>query len=147
MGTRSFGKGSVQSVIPISHDRAIKLTTALYYTPNGRSIQAQGIEPDVTVERVQIAGIQQGITTTEADLARHLNGKGGREINSKERASRRISSAELLREDNQLHEALNLLKGLNIFIDRSPLAGDTVDMSPDIASDTVIQPEAADIRE
>src|SRR5690606_4949035 len=98
MGTRSFGKGSVQSVIPISNDRAIKLTTALYYTPNGRSIQAQGIEPDVNVERVQIAAIQQGAMTTEADLARHLgNGKGGKESTSKERANRRISSAELLK--------------------------------------------------
>lgn len=146
MGTRSFGKGSVQSVIPISNDRAIKLTTALYYTPNGRSIQAQGIEPDVNVERVQIAGIQQGVTTTEADLARHLNGKG-KEINSKERASRRISSAELLREDNQLHEALNLLKGLNIFIERSPLVSEAVDVNPDIAPDIVIQPEAVDTNE
>jgi carboxyl-terminal processing protease len=146
MGTRSFGKGSVQSVIPISNDRAIKLTTALYYTPNGRSIQAQGIEPDVNVERVQIAGIQQGVTTTEADLARHLNGKG-KEINSKERASRRISSAELLREDNQLHEALNLLKGLNIFIERSPLVSEAVEVNPDIAPDIVIQPEAVDTNE
>ena len=84
MGTRSFGKGSVQSVIPISNDRAVKLTTALYYTPNGRSIQAQGIEPDVDVERVQIASIQQSSATTEADLARHLgNGKGGKESNRK----------------------------------------------------------------
>ena len=142
MGTRSFGKGSVQSVIPISNDRAIKLTTALYYTPNGRSIQAQGIEPDVDVERVQIAAIQQGLMTTEADLARHLgNGKGGKESTSKDRASRRISSAELLKEDNQLHEALNLLKGLHIFIQSSPLAAGTAEMSPDIAPDIVIQPE------
>ncbi|WP_414633203.1 S41 family peptidase [Cellvibrio sp. UBA7661] len=142
MGTRSFGKGSVQSVIPISNDRAIKLTTALYYTPNGRSIQAQGIEPDVNVERVQIAAIQQGLMTTEADLARHLgNTKGGKESTSKDRADRRISSAELLKEDNQLHEALNLLKGLHIFIQSSPLAASTAEMSPDIAPDIVIQPE------
>lgn len=142
MGTRSFGKGSVQSVIPISNDRAIKLTTALYYTPNGRSIQAQGIEPDVSVERVQIAAIQQGLMTTEADLARHLgNGKGGQESTSKERASKRISSAELLKEDNQLHEALNLLKGLHIFIQSSPLAASSEEMNPEIAPDIVIQPE------
>jgi carboxyl-terminal processing protease len=122
MGTRSFGKGSVQSVIPISNDRAIKLTTALYYTPNGRSIQAQGIEPDVDVERVEITAIQKGLGTTEADLARHLgNTKGGEESTSKDRANKRISSAELLKEDNQLHEALNLLKGLNIFIQNTPL--------------------------
>lgn len=140
MGTRSFGKGSVQSVIPISNDRAIKLTTALYYTPNGRSIQAQGIEPDVDVERVQVTSIQQGINTTEADLARHLgNGKGGKESNRKEREQKRITSAELLKEDNQLHEALNLLKGLNIFIQSSPLAAAP---APDIAPDIVVQPEA-----
>ena len=141
MGTRSFGKGSVQSVIPISNDRAIKLTTALYYTPNGRSIQAQGIEPDVNVERVQVTAFQQGLATTEADLARHLgNSKGGTESTSKDRASKRISSAELLKEDNQLHEALNLLKGLNIFIQNTPLAAATAEPAP-IAPDIVVQPE------
>ncbi len=138
MGTRSFGKGSVQSVIPISNDRAVKLTTALYYTPKGRSIQAQGIEPDVDVERVQVTGIQQGVNTTEADLARHLgNGKGGKESTRKEREQRRITSAELLREDNQLHEALNLLKGLHIFIQSSPLAAAP---APEIAPNAVVQP-------
>ncbi|HCS64027.1 MAG TPA: peptidase S41 [Cellvibrio sp.] len=141
MGTRSFGKGSVQSVIPISNDRAIKLTTALYYTPNGRSIQAQGIQPDVDVERVEISAIQKGLATTEADLARHLgNSKGGKESTSKERANNRISSAELLKEDNQLHEALNLLKGLHIFIQRSPLAAAQTGAAP-IAADIVVQPE------
>lgn len=145
MGTRSFGKGSVQSVIPISNDRAIKLTTALYYTPNGRSIQAQGIEPDVDVERVQVTAFQPGINTTEADLARHLgNGKGGKESTAKDRAKKRISSADLLKEDNQLHEALNLLKGLHIFIQNSPLAAAQPDAdaaAPDIAPDIVLQPE------
>lgn len=141
LGTRSFGKGSVQSVIPISNDRAIKLTTALYYTPNGRSIQAQGIEPDVDVERVEIGPIQKSAGTTEADLDRHLgNSKGGKESNSKDRATKRISSAELLKEDNQLHEALNLLKGLHIFIQSSPLA--TAKLGPAaIAPDIVVQPE------
>lgn len=139
MGTRSFGKGSVQSVIPISNDRAVKLTTALYYTPKGRSIQAQGIEPDVDVERVQVTGIQQRVNTTEADLARHLgNGKGGKESTRKEREQRRITSAELLREDNQLHEALNLLKGLHIFIQSSPLAAAP---APEITPNVVVQPD------
>lgn len=139
MGTRSFGKGSVQSVIPISNDRAIKLTTALYYTPKGRSIQAQGIEPDVNVERVQIASIQQSLGTTEADLAHHLsNSKGGEESTSKDRADKRITSAELLKEDNQLHEALNLLKGLNIFIRNTPAAA-AAEAAP-IAQDIAVQP-------
>ncbi|MDF3012360.1 MAG: family peptidase [Cellvibrio sp.] len=141
MGTRSFGKGSVQSVIPISNDRAIKLTTALYYTPNGRSIQAQGIEPDVNVERVQVTAFQQGLATTEADLARHLgNSKGGTESTSKDRSNKRISSAELLKEDNQLHEALNLLKGLNIFIQNTPFAAAPAEPAP-IAPDIVVHPE------
>ncbi|HSX85158.1 MAG TPA: peptidase S41, partial [Cellvibrio sp.] len=112
-----------------------------YYTPNGRSIQAQGIEPDVNVERVQVTAFQQGLATTEADLARHLgNSKGGTESTSKDRASKRISSAELLKEDNQLHEALNLLKGLNIFIQNTPLAAATAEPAP-IAPDIVVQPE------
>ena len=144
MGTRSFGKGSVQSVIPISNDRAVKLTTALYYTPNGRSIQAQGIEPDVEVERVQVAAIAQNPGVTEADLARHLgNTKGGKESTSKDRATRRITSAELLQEDNQLHEALNLLKGLNIFLQSSPLAS-SQEPTPEIAPDIVLQPNLDD---
>ena len=121
MGSRSFGKGSVQTVIPISQERAIKLTTALYYTPLGRSIQAQGIEPDVNVERVKIGDINLGRSTTEADLAGHLNHKDGNESNSRARQQKRITSAQLLKEDNQLHEALNLLKGLHIFIQSSPL--------------------------
>lgn len=144
MGTRSFGKGSVQSVIPISNDRAIKLTTALYYTPNGRSIQAQGIEPDVEVERAQIAPIAQNSAVTEADLARHLgNSKGGKESTSKERANRRITSAELLLEDNQLHEALNLLKGLSIFLQSSPINSKR-DSAPEIAPNIVLQPRIDD---
>ncbi|HSC66795.1 MAG TPA: S41 family peptidase [Cellvibrio sp.] len=146
MGTRSFGKGSVQSVIPISNDRAIKLTTALYYTPKGRSIQAQGIEPDVNVERVKIADIQQGSGTTEADLARHLgNTKGGEESTSKDRADKRTSSAELLKEDNQLHEALNLLKGLHIFMRRAPVAGDAnTQPLPDIAAGPALSADGSE---
>jgi carboxyl-terminal processing protease len=123
MGTRSFGKGSVQSIIPISKDRAIKLTTALYYTPSGRSIQAQGIEPDVRVERVQITSVEQQLMqTTEADLSGHLNNtQGGKESSSTERAKDTDTNSVSLKEDNQLHEALNLLKGLHIFIQKSPL--------------------------
>lgn len=140
MGTRSFGKGSVQSVIPLNNDRAIKLTTALYFTPNGRSIQAQGIEPDVVVERVKVTDIQQG-NTTEADLAGHLNNtKGGQESTSQSRKQKRITNAELLKEDNQLHEALNLLKGLAIFRETSPLTHTTPAINPAIAPDIALQP-------
>ncbi|UTF58693.1 S41 family peptidase [Gilvimarinus sp. DA14] len=116
MGTRSFGKGSVQTVVPITDSRAIKLTTARYYTPSGRSIQAQGIEPDVVVERAKVTAVKPRLRTTEADLAGHLNNdNGAAEVGSKERENQRNGSTSLLANDNQLHEALNLLKGLNIF--------------------------------
>lgn len=116
MGTRSFGKGSVQTVVPITESRAIKLTTARYYTPSGRSIQAQGIEPDVVVERAKVTAVKPRLRTTEADLAGHLNnGNGEEEVGSKARETKRNGNTSLLANDNQLHEALNLLKGLNIF--------------------------------
>ena len=73
MGTPSFGKGSVQTVLPLSQDRAIKLTTALYFTPNGRSIQAQGIVPDITVERARINAAPSRERYREADLPGHLD--------------------------------------------------------------------------
>lgn len=111
MGTDSFGKGSVQTVVPLSKDHAIKLTTARYYTPLGRSIQAQGIVPDITVERAKIETIDAAKPITEADLNRHLE-NGGEESNSKARMSRK--KEELFNRDNQLYEALNLLKGLHI---------------------------------
>lgn len=112
LGTRSFGKGSVQTVIPISDDRAVKLTTALYFTPEGRSIQAQGIAPDITVERVRVTAVQPRSKVTEADLSGHLaNANGGEERDSD---SRDIDTS-LHNKDSQLYEALNLLKGISIF--------------------------------
>lgn len=117
MGTRSFGKGSVQTVIPISEERAIKLTTALYFTPSGRSIQAQGIEPDVIIDRAEIKKLTSGLSPTEADLSGHLRNKtGGTESDSKARKqSRNSAESDPTLKDNQLLEALNLLKGLHIF--------------------------------
>jgi carboxyl-terminal processing protease len=112
MGTDSFGKGSVQSVVPLSEKSAIKLTTARYYTPNGRSIQAQGITPDITVERARIEAIQTKSRITEADLNGHLSSTDGKESNSEKRNNK--NQDELLVSDNQLYEALNLLKGLHI---------------------------------
>ena len=117
MGTASFGKGSVQTVIPITDERAIKLTTALYFTPNGRSIQAQGIKPDILVERVKVTAIKPRSQMTEADLSGHLNNaNGGAESNAKGRKDKQNSDNEALyNRDNQIYEALNLLKGLHIF--------------------------------
>lgn len=112
MGTDSFGKGSVQTVVPLSKDQAIKLTTARYYTPNGRSIQAQGIVPDITVERAKIEAIKASDGITEADLQGHLSSSNGDESDSKKRESK--TKETLFNSDNQLYEALNLLKGLHI---------------------------------
>ncbi len=112
MGTDSFGKGSVQTVVPLSEKHAIKLTTARYFTPNGRSIQAQGIIPDIVVERAKIEAIKTRERITEADLQGHLSSSNGDESDSKKRQSK--AKDNLFNSDNQLYEALNLLKGLNI---------------------------------
>ncbi|TRX74641.1 S41 family peptidase [Pseudomonas mangiferae] len=113
MGTDSFGKGSVQTVLPLNNDRALKLTTALYFTPNGRSIQAQGIVPDVPVSRAKVTREQEGEVFKEADLAGHLgNGNGGAD-----RPSGKAAAPQKPRpqdDDFQLSQALSLLKGLNV---------------------------------
>ncbi|MEX6503905.1 S41 family peptidase [Pseudomonas zhanjiangensis] len=112
MGTESFGKGSVQTVLPLNNDRALKLTTALYYTPNGRSIQAQGIVPDIEVQRAKLTRERDDESIKEADLQGHLgNGNGGADKPSGSQSGR---PARLQDEDFQLSQALNLLKGLNI---------------------------------
>jgi len=109
MGTESFGKGSVQTVLPLSDSRAIKLTTALYFTPNGRSIQAEGIVPDILVERATVTAYNTRRQVKEADLSGHLDN-----ANQKNREDVRRASTGLLSSDNQLYEALALLKGINI---------------------------------
>lgn len=112
MGTDSFGKGSVQTVVPLSEQHAIKLTTARYYTPGGRSIQAHGIVPDIVVERAKVETIKTRGRVTEADLQGHLSNGSGKENGSSER-DKKVSD-DLYSRDNQLYEALNLLKGLHI---------------------------------
>ena len=110
MGTRSFGKGSVQSVLPLDGDRAIKLTTSLYYTPDGRSIQAQGIEPDIVVEEAFITRRSRNVAQfAEADLPGSLANENDADGN----IAPLMSAAEVLTTDYPLNEALNLLKGLN----------------------------------
>ena len=112
MGTDSFGKGSVQTVLPLNNDSALKLTTALYYTPNGRSIQAQGIVPDIEVARAKLTRDQDEASIKEADLQGHLgNGNGGADKPSKGKASKPERPQD---DDYQLSQALNLLKGLSI---------------------------------
>jgi len=113
MGTDSFGKGSVQTVLPLNNDRALKLTTALYFTPNGRSIQAQGIIPDIEVARARVTREQDAEGIKEADLQGHLgNGNGGADRPSKAAQATRAERPQ--DDDYQLSQALNLLKGLNV---------------------------------
>lgn len=107
LGTQSFGKGSVQTVLPLGDGRAIKLTTARYFTPSGRSIQAEGIVPDIIVQRAEIRPYSIRKTVREADLEGHLEtgeGEGRDKADDKDKK-------EDLSSDNQLYEALNLLKG------------------------------------
>ena len=145
MGTDSFGKGSVQTVLPLAEDKAIKLTTSLYYTPSGRSIQAQGIIPDIEVEEASVTRRSRSVTQyKESDLAGHLeNGneteaktgmsenaddsdaaeeeskEGQSDLSAAELAQVLISAEEVLVNDYPLNEALNVLKGINAY---KPLA-------------------------
>ncbi|MCS6785695.1 MAG: S41 family peptidase [Thiobacillaceae bacterium] len=134
LGTQTFGKGSVQTILPLNNGAAIKLTTARYYTPSGRSIQAKGIVPDITVEEGTVTAAEggSGLAVREADLTRHLS-------NSKDEPARtdktpkddrtRDDKADktpdkpadkgetrdvFARNDYQLNQALILLKGLNL---------------------------------
>ena len=109
MGDISFGKGSVQNVVPIDDERAIKLTTARYYTPSGRSIQAQGIFPDVSVLKGNIERTESAFRISEADLPGHLENENG----SPELLGFRETLADI--EDLQLAQALAFLKGLAIY--------------------------------
>lgn len=113
IGTKTFGKGSVQTILPLKENRGLKLTTALYYTPAGRSIQAEGISPDIIVESINVKQEDKDSTNSlllkESDLQRHLSVKN----NSKAKSSDE-DLASLIYTDNQLYEALNILKGLHL---------------------------------
>jgi len=114
MGEKTFGKGSVQTIVPIDDRTALKLTTARYYTPSGRSIQALGIEPDIRLVRGKVALEQapEVAPIKEADLMRHLEDPANGDVAVE---SDEDQGASLVAEDYQLAEALNVLKGLNLF--------------------------------
>ncbi len=143
MGEKTFGKGSVQTILPMFNDSALKLTTARYYTPSGRSIQAEGIVPDVVLGKIKLAANDDAVTIEplkESDLTRHLinpaskdAGKTGADKKDAadpvtpaqpgdgtnapvtppaQKEANGLSSPDT---DYQLHEALNLLKGLTIY--------------------------------
>ncbi|MFM8989344.1 MAG: S41 family peptidase, partial [Alphaproteobacteria bacterium] len=120
LGTRSFGKGSVQTIIPMGNQGAIRLTTARYYTPSGRSIQAQGIDPDIVVEPARLEKVDQPRARRESDLRGALRneqqqgqgqqqpGQGGEQPAAAEGA-----------EDYQLQRAFDLLRGLSLYNQRN----------------------------
>ena len=118
LGTKTFGKGSVQTVMPLTDSTAVKMTTARYFTPSGRSIQAEGIVPDITIDRVKVTASENADfePLREQDLSKHIsngNGKTDEEI-AKEAAKEKADDAPLAVTDYTLSEALNLLKGIHI---------------------------------
>lgn len=127
VGAKTFGKGSVQTILPLANQSAIKITTARYYTPSGRSIQAEGIEPDITFQPVKLARAEsdpfESVREKEADLKGRLDNPNApkavtdeaKKASDKATAEKTVADEQTLAEtDYQLYEALNLLKGLTI---------------------------------
>jgi carboxyl-terminal processing protease len=134
IGVRTFGKGSVQTIMPMNNGAAIKLTTARYFTPNGRSIQAKGIEPDYLVED----GTDQSYNVHEADLTRHLSNPKDEKASvptmaevispAKEAAKVKLDEKKYAeptapiepasKEDLQFVQAMNFLKGQPVIVSK-----------------------------
>ena len=125
VGSRSFGKGSVQTILPLTNEAAIKVTTARYYTPSGRSIQAEGIEPDVAIRPLKIAKSEgeeavEFDPIKEADLKGSLVNKDDKQTKEEhekieaERSKKAKDAQALAESDYGLYEALNLLRGLTL---------------------------------
>jgi carboxyl-terminal processing protease len=117
MGHQTFGKGSVQTIMPIERNAALKLTTAKYFTPSGRSIQAEGIKPDIALQDLEVTAKAEAGTNPvkEKDLAGHL---GAKETPVEGGKNKKEGDKPLALDDFQLSEALNLLKGLHILSGR-----------------------------
>ena len=124
MGTRSFGKGSVQTIIPLAGHGAIRLTTAQYYTPSGRSIQAKGIDPDIEVEQARLEKLENGARRREADLRGALvnpnENKGkkddkGTAGDAKTKDGKKDEKKAKKPQDYQLARALDLLRGIALY--------------------------------
>ena len=120
LGTRSFGKGSVQTIVPLGSNGAIRLTTARYYTPAGRSIQALGIEPDIVVEQARVEVVENGVERHEADLRNVLTNDQDDGEDSTDQAAPDEGATDVALEDYQLARALDLLHGIALY--RSQLA-------------------------
>jgi carboxyl-terminal processing protease len=116
MGEQTFGKGSVQTILPMANEAALKLTTARYYTPSGRSIQAAGITPDIIIENIKLTDIEenQNHSVKEADLSGHLKNDKDSSLADDDPELEKEEQIPLAISDYQLYEALNVLKGLAI---------------------------------
>ncbi|MGE0386973.1 MAG: S41 family peptidase [Gammaproteobacteria bacterium] len=131
MGNRTFGKGSVQTIVPVNNETALKLTTARYFTPSGRSIQAEGIVPDIVLDKLRLAKADDNddALIKEADLSRHLKNPededdkagdrsgAGKQPATKDKQNKPAAQAPrprtpTARDDYEVHEALSLLKGM-----------------------------------
>jgi carboxyl-terminal processing protease len=138
MGAQTFGKGSVQTVRPLSGETALKITTARYYTPSGRSIQAKGIVPDVWLDETADGNVFAALRLREADLEKHLGTPEEKKDEAREKAreearkrleEQQAKSREPLKplpefgsaEDFQLMQALNQLKGKPVAVSKSTL--------------------------
>ena len=137
LGSQTFGKGSVQTVRPLGPDTGLKLTTARYYTPSGKSIQAKGILPDVMVDETEEGNLFAALRTREADLEKHLNSGQGTEVKDATREKAREEARKRLEEESkkpladrkipefgsdkdfQLVQALNQLKGRPVLISKT----------------------------
>ena len=113
LGTRTFGKGSVQTIIPLSGHGAIRLTTARYYTPSGRSIQARGIDPDIVVEQAKLEKITQPERRREENLRGRLDNPGGGNDSGPGGAAEKKEAKGP--DDYQLSRALDLLRGIALY--------------------------------
>lgn len=114
LGEKSFGKGSVQTVIPLGKYGAMRLTTARYYTPSGRSIQAKGIEPDIEVKPAKVEVLDTGGGFSEAEFSNALKNETSGDKNSKN-ADQKKAEAEELAKDYQLSRAIDLVKALGLY--------------------------------
>ena len=116
MGTTSFGKGSVQTIIPVQRDSAMRLTTARYYTPSGNSIQAKGIVPDIIVNQAKIEELEQFSNRKESDLKGHLeNPTEGNTNLEKIKKEKSIAEVKDKKIDYQLNRAIDLLEGISLY--------------------------------
>ncbi len=117
MGVRSFGKGSVQSIIPLGDGSALRLTTARYYTPSGVSIQAIGITPDIVVHQAKIIPESGGVNIRESNLLHHLNNPELKKLLNKNNSNKPNLQKEL-KDDYQLLRAIELIKAEDIICSR-----------------------------